>query len=67
MKQQTGLPRSLSRITFVGDVIQYHFDVDGCEFIVEEFDEKGAGHPSPGEKAMLSWSVEDTLVFGADQ
>jgi putative spermidine/putrescine transport system ATP-binding protein len=58
---------SLSRITFVGDVIQYHFDVDGSEFIVEESTKKSQASHRPGDKAMLSWNVEDTLVFGADQ
>ncbi|MGN8019616.1 ABC transporter ATP-binding protein [Phyllobacterium sp. 22229] len=58
---------SLSRITFVGDVIQYHFDVDGSEFIVEETTVKSqAGHHT-GKQATLSWAVEDTFVFGADQ
>lgn len=58
---------SLSRITFVGDVIQYHFDVGGSEFIVEESTTKSEESHHPGEKAMLSWNIEDTLVFGADQ
>ena len=57
----------LSRITFVGDVIQYHFDVDGSEFIVEESTKKSQATHRLGDKAMLSWNVEDTLVFGADQ
>ncbi|WP_086993402.1 ABC transporter ATP-binding protein [Rhizobium sullae] len=57
----------LSRITFVGDVIQYHFDVDGSEFIVEESTKKTQISRRQGDKAVLCWSVEDTLVFGADQ
>jgi putative spermidine/putrescine transport system ATP-binding protein len=57
----------LFRVTFVGDVIQYHFDVDGSEFIVEESTKKSQVDHRLGDKAMLSWNVEDTLVFGADQ
>lgn len=58
---------SLLRITFVGDIIQYHFDVDGSEFIVEESTMKSQADHHPGKQAMLSWTVEDTFVFGADQ
>ncbi|MET3649005.1 ABC transporter ATP-binding protein [Phyllobacterium ifriqiyense] len=57
----------LSRVTFVGDVIQYHFDVDGSDFIVEQSTMKSQASHRPGEKAVLSWNIEDTLVFGVDQ
>ncbi|MBN8953403.1 MULTISPECIES: ABC transporter ATP-binding protein [unclassified Rhizobium] len=59
------IPAALFRITFVGDVIQYHFSIDGSEFIVEEATVRSQAGRRPGQTAMLSWSIEDTSVFGA--
>lgn len=56
----------LSRITFVGDVVQYGFKGEGFETIVEESTKKSRTIHRQGEKAMLSWNVEDTLVFGGE-
>jgi putative spermidine/putrescine transport system ATP-binding protein len=56
----------LSRVTFVGDLVQYHVGIGEDEIIVEE---ATAGHrklPEPGMPAWLSWKVEDTFVFGRE-
>ena len=60
------LPATLAHITFVGDLIQYHFDVGGGEVIVEEMTIIAQAHRVKGDVATLIWCVEDTMAFGAD-
>lgn len=56
----------LSRVTFVGDLVQYHVGVGDEEIVVEETTAAGADLPRPGVPAWLSWKVEDTFAFGRE-
>jgi putative spermidine/putrescine transport system ATP-binding protein len=56
----------LSRVTFVGDLVQYHVGVGDDEIVVEESTVGNRTPPEPGVPAWLSWKVEDTFVFGRD-
>lgn len=54
----------LTRVTFVGDLLQYHVDVNGAELIVEAASDRGRVFRATGAPVSLTWRVEDTLVFG---
>ncbi|MBF9232311.1 ABC transporter ATP-binding protein [Microvirga alba] len=58
------LAGTLTRVTFVGDLLQYHVDVAGTEVIVEAASDHGRGFWKAGAPVALSWRVEDTMVFG---
>lgn len=55
---------TIKRVTFVGDLLQYHVDVEGSEIIVEAASDHGRGIRNVGMPVTLSWRVEDTMVFG---
>ena len=52
------------RVTFVGDLLQYHVDVEGSEIVVEAASDHGRGIRNVGMPVTLLWRVEDTMVFG---
>ncbi|MCB8819801.1 ABC transporter ATP-binding protein [Microvirga rosea] len=54
----------LSRVTFVGDLLQYHVDVSGTELVVEAASDHGRVFRAVGAPVSLMWRVEDTMVFG---
>ncbi|MFC4171930.1 ABC transporter ATP-binding protein [Microvirga sp. GCM10011540] len=54
----------LTRVTFVGDLLQYQVDVGGTEIVVEAASDHGRGIRSVGSPVALAWRVEDTMVFG---
>ncbi|MGO4571518.1 ABC transporter ATP-binding protein [Microvirga sp. 2TAF3] len=54
----------LTRVTFVGDLLQYHVDVGGMEMVVEAASDHGRGFRKVGAPVSLSWRIEDTMVFG---
>jgi putative spermidine/putrescine transport system ATP-binding protein len=54
----------LTRVTFVGDLLQYHADVDGTEIVVEAASDHGRGFRTVGTPVAVLWRVEDTMVFG---
>jgi putative spermidine/putrescine transport system ATP-binding protein len=54
----------LTRVTFVGDLLQYHVDVGGTEIVVEAASDHGRGLRKVGASVALLWRVEDTMVFG---
>jgi len=54
----------LSRVTFIGDVLQYHVDIDGAEIVVETASDHGRGFRTVGTPVAVLWRVEDTMVFG---
>ncbi|MBZ6074690.1 ABC transporter ATP-binding protein [Microvirga puerhi] len=53
----------LTRVTFVGDLLQYHVDVNGAELIVEAASDHGRFFRAVGTPVTLSWRIEDTMVF----
>lgn len=53
----------IRRVTFVGDLLQYHVDVEGSEIIVEAASDHGRGIRNVGMPVTLSWRIEDTMVF----
>lgn len=55
----------LARMTFVGDIVQYDFDAGGRQIVVEQSTIKEQMPHKVGDKATLTWRVEDTLVFGS--
>jgi putative spermidine/putrescine transport system ATP-binding protein len=55
---------SLTRVTFIGDLLQYHVDVDGTEIVVEAASDHGRGFRTVGTPVAVLWRVEDTMVFG---
>jgi putative spermidine/putrescine transport system ATP-binding protein len=55
---------SLTRVTFIGDLLQYHVDVDGAEIVVEAASDHGRGFRTVGTPVAVLWRVEDTMVFG---
>ena len=55
---------TIKRVTFVGDLLQYHVDVEGSEIIVEAASDHGRGIRKVGMPVRLTWRVEDTMVFG---
>ena len=57
---------TLSRVTFVGDVVQYHVGVGSDEIVVEEGTAGDLALPEPGVPAWLSWKVDDTFAFGRE-
>jgi putative spermidine/putrescine transport system ATP-binding protein len=57
----------IKRVTFVGDLLQFHVDVEGFEIIVEAASDHGRGIRNAGTPVTLSWRVEDTMVFGRNQ
>lgn len=54
----------LTRVTFVGDLLQYHVDVDGAEIVVEAASDHRRGFRKAGTPVAVLWRVEDTMVFG---
>ncbi|MGF9763932.1 ABC transporter ATP-binding protein [Microvirga sp. 0TCS3.31] len=54
----------LTRVTFVGDLLQYHVDVGGAEIVVEAASDHGRGLRKVGAPVVVLWRVEDTMVFG---
>jgi putative spermidine/putrescine transport system ATP-binding protein len=58
------LAGSLTRVTFVGDLLQYHVDVGGTEIVVEAASDHGRGFRKVGAPVAVLWRVEDTMVFG---
>jgi putative spermidine/putrescine transport system ATP-binding protein len=54
----------LTRVTFVGDLLQYHVDVGGTEIVVEAASDHGHGLRKVGAPVAVLWRVEDTMVFG---
>jgi putative spermidine/putrescine transport system ATP-binding protein len=54
----------LSRVTFIGDLLQYHVDVDGMEIVVETASDHGRGFRTVGTPVTVLWRIEDTMVFG---
>jgi putative spermidine/putrescine transport system ATP-binding protein len=54
----------LTRVTFIGDVLQYNVDVAGTEIAVEAASDHGRGIRTVGAPVALAWRVEDTMVFG---
>lgn len=61
------LTASLARITFIGDLVQYHFHSAGGEIIVEQATARDTSQRRVGDMATLSWRVEDTFAFGAER
>ncbi|TKT74573.1 ABC transporter ATP-binding protein [Aquamicrobium sp. LC103] len=57
----------LCRITFVGDVIQYHVGIGDAEVIAEASTTGNQQLPAAGTPVTLSWRVEDTMAFGSGQ
>ena len=53
----------LTRVTFIGDLLQYHVDVGGTEIVVEAASDHGRGFRSVGSSVGVLWRVEDTMVF----
>ncbi|EIM26351.1 ABC transporter ATP-binding protein [Microvirga lotononidis] len=54
----------LSRVTFIGDLLQYHVDVNGAEIVVEVASDHGRGFRTVGTPVAVLWRIEDTMVFG---
>jgi putative spermidine/putrescine transport system ATP-binding protein len=54
----------LTRVTFVGDLLQYYVDVGGTEIVVEAASDHGYGLRKVGAPVAVLWRVEDTMVFG---
>ncbi|QFU16075.1 ABC transporter ATP-binding protein [Microvirga thermotolerans] len=54
----------LVRVTFVGDLLQYHVDVGGAEIVVEKASDHGRGFLAVGTPVAVLWRVDDTMVFG---
>ncbi|WP_246776820.1 ABC transporter ATP-binding protein [Microvirga sp. VF16] len=54
----------LTRVTFIGDLLQYHVDVDGTEIVVEAASDHGRGFRKVGTPVAVLWRIEDTMVFG---
>jgi len=57
---------TIKRVTFVGDLLQYHVGVEGSEIVVEAASDHGRGIRNVGMPVTLAWRVEDTMVFGRD-
>jgi len=58
------LEATLKRITFVGDMVQYHFDAGGFPIVAEEATTGAHRAHQPGDRAWLRWKIADTLMFG---
>jgi putative spermidine/putrescine transport system ATP-binding protein len=54
----------LARVTFIGDLLQYHVDVGGTEIVVEAASDHGRGFRAVGTPVAVIWRIEDTMVFG---
>jgi putative spermidine/putrescine transport system ATP-binding protein len=54
----------IKRVTFVGDLLQFHVEVEGSEIIVEAPSDHGRGIRNVGTPVTVAWRVEDTMVFG---
>jgi putative spermidine/putrescine transport system ATP-binding protein len=56
---------TVTRRTFVGDLLSIEVQVGPATLLVEQHSFAGAPGPAPGESVRLSWRAEDTLVFPA--
>jgi putative spermidine/putrescine transport system ATP-binding protein len=56
---------TVTRRTFVGDLLSIEVQVGPAALLVEQHSFAGAPGPAPGEAVRLSWRAEDTLVFPA--
>ncbi len=62
---QNSLRGVLERLTFIGDLVQYHIRVGDAEVMVEEATRRDQGAPCAGTPVDLTWQASDTLVFPA--
>jgi putative spermidine/putrescine transport system ATP-binding protein len=56
---------TVTRRTFVGDLLSIEVAIGSATLLVEQHSFAGAPGPAPGERVLLSWRAEDTLVFPA--
>lgn len=61
---RNSLQAKLQRVTFVGDMIQFHFDANGVGLVAEQSSTQAHDIREPGTEATLSWAVSDTRMFG---
>ena len=55
---------TIKRVTFVGDLLQYHVDVEGSEISSKPRRITAVESARFGMPVRLTWRVEDTMVFG---
>ncbi|NKC34143.1 ABC transporter ATP-binding protein [Roseomonas sp. BU-1] len=56
---------TVTRRTFVGDLLSIEVTVGPATLLVEQHSFAGAPGPAPGDAVQLAWRAEDTLVFPA--
>ena len=61
------LAGTVSRITYVGELVQYDVDVGGLRFSVEQPTLDATIFLSAGVEVNLAWHARDTYIFGAAQ
>lgn len=55
---------TVSRITYIGDIVQYEIDINGGCLKVEVPTASGGHGFQSGDKLLCEWKPEDMLVFG---
>lgn len=61
--QANVLEGRVSRVTYVGDLLQYEVDIGGMTMSVERATLGDTPPFHPGDEVRLSWSPADTLIF----